>query len=229
MSAESRTAGDPRRTRLLLGVLAVLAIVALWVNRGLLLPSIGGPAKVAEDVKDLDARLKTLAALPEIPIDRPSVESAFLGKRNLFDFTSSPEALAAEAARRRAQQEQARQRQQQLEQAAERRRQEIATRQADARPRKPPPPEFRYRYLAYFRKMSGNGDFIAVLQKPGAKGAEQVIVGEGEKIGEQFVVKNINEDEIVIGYTDPRYQDQSKRVRIVEAPTSGGPSRRRRR
>ena len=228
MSAGSGTESDPRRTRVLLGLLGVLVVVALWTNRGLLLPSIGGPARVAEDVAGLDAQLKRLARLPEIPVDRPSDESAFLGKRNLFDFTSSPEALAAEAARRRAQQEQVRQRQQQLVEEAERRREELATRQARARPAKPPPPEFRYRYLAYFRKMSENGDFIAVLQKRGAKGPEQVIVASGEKIGDQFVVKSINEDEIVIGYTDPRYQDQSKRIRIVEAPASG-PSRRRRR
>ena len=228
MSAEGRAGTDPRRLRLLLGLLFVLLLVALWTNRRLLLPSIGGAARAAEDVAGLDAQLQRLARLPDIPLDRPTVESAFLGKRNLFDFTSSPEALAAEAERRRQQEELARRRQEQLVEQAERRRQELATRKAEARPRKPPPPEFRYRYLAYFRKMSENGDFIAVLQKQGARGPEQVIVGRGEKIGDQFVVRDINEDEIVIGYTDPRYQDQTKRVRIVEAPASGSPRRRRR-
>ncbi|GAB4225458.1 MAG: hypothetical protein Kow0062_27780 [Acidobacteriota bacterium] len=228
MSAAGESGTDPRRLRLLVGLLVVLALVALWTNRGLLLPGGGAGTAIGDDVAGLDARLKMLSSLPELPIDRPAVESAFLGKRNLFDFTSSPEALAAEAARRRQQEQLAQQRQQQLAQAAERRREELSRRQADATPRKPPPPEFRYRYLAYFRKMSNDGEFIAVLQKQGSRGPEQVIVGVGETIEDRFVVRDINEDEIVIGYTDPRYEDQTKAVRIVESATSS-PSRRRRR
>ena len=223
--------GDPRRTRALVGLLVVLGLIAAWVNRGLLMPAGGAGGAVAEDVAGLDERLRTLAALPEIPLDRPNVESSFLGKRNLFDFTTSPEALAAEAARRRQQEQIARQRQEKLAEEAQRRRTEMATRAATSQPRKPPPPEFRYKYLAYFRKMSDSGEFIAVLQRQGTNGPVQVLVAEGETMDRKFVVRDINEDRIVIGYTDARYEDQSKTVRIVESPEAGssGSSRRRRR
>ncbi len=227
-AAESK-AGDPRRTRTLVGLLVVLGLVALWVNRGLLMPSDAGRGAVAEDVAGLDERLRTLASLPEIPLDRPNVESSFLGKRNLFDFTTSPEALAAEAARRRQQEMLAKQRQQQLVEEAQRRRTEMASRAANSQPRKPPPPEFRYKYLAYFRKMSDNGEFIAVLQKPGTGRPIQVLVAEGETLERKFVVREISEDWIVIGYTDARYKDQSKTVRIVESPEATSGSKRRKR
>jgi hypothetical protein len=213
-----------RRQVMLLGLLFVLIAVAVWSNRGWLVPGLGsaeiGAARVA-----LGDSLARLEQLPEIVIERPALDTTYDRERNLFEFGLSPARLRAmelqEEQQRKAADDRARREQLLAEQRKN---------QPPPPPRRPPEPkapEFRYDYVAYLGELRDPEGYVAVLQVPGMARREirkddVVVVGRGETVDDVFVVRAVGIDELEIGYTDPRFKDRTKRVRLIEAKPETG-------
>jgi hypothetical protein len=219
---------NPSRQRNLLIVLVLLVAALGYTYRDAFMPSSVGKRAESGSLEDLDARLQTLQGLPAIELDRPLSLQGYEPKRDLFDFTTSPEALAAERENRRRQAEQQKQRQEQLAKNAEKR-QEALARQAEREPvkRDPPPPRFEYTYRASIIEQAGAERILAALSKRGGGNKDiQLLVEEGETIDEEFVVKDITEDAVTIAYTDPRFKGKSTTVKLIASKDSGSRGRR---
>lgn len=219
---------NPTRQRNLLIVLVLLVAVLGYTYRDAFMPSSVGKRAASDSLENLDARLQTLQGLPAIELDRPLSLQGYEPKRDLFDFTTSPEALAAERENRRRQAEQQQMRQEQLAKNAEKR-QEALARQAEREPvkRDPPPPRFDYTYRASIIEQAGAERILAALSKRGGgKKDIQLLVEEGETIDEEFVVKDITEDAVTIAYTDPRFKGKSTTVKLIASKESGSKGRR---
>lgn len=220
---------DPKRSRLLIALLVVLVALAAYQYSDVLFK---GPEveQVEKSEISLGEGLANLEKLPTIALDKPYQAEQYASQRNLFDFSKSPEQIAAERARKeqaaaKAEREQ-QQQQQQAERAAVRRERMERERELNPpKPRVPPPPNFEFTYVAYIKQLSGPENSIAVLVKgSGARDPKKeniMIVRHGEIIEEDFVVKEIDLDALVIGYTDERYKGQSKRVELIP-PSDGG-------
>ncbi len=220
-------APDRKRQQIMAGVLVVLVLVLFWTYRDLLVPGAGG-GELSSDLANMDQQVQRLMSLPSIGIERSAIESSYSPKRNLFSFAESPESIAARLA------EDERQRKLREQQAAKRdaevkRRQEAAERQQNVKRAPPPPkkPDFSYVYVAYLGELSDPLNYFAVLQKPGANRRESkkediLVVRAGEPIGEHFIVKKIGIDELVVGYTDARFENDTKIVRLVQAKEPKG-------
>lgn len=218
-----------RRQRILLGILGLMAVAALWFERDTFFGGGANRQSMGKDVADLDERLKLLRELPSLQLSRPNKGESFRGKRDLFDFTTSPEALAAERQRREVQKKQEEVRQVQMAKAAEVREQQLRENPPPPpRPVEPPPPAFNYGYQAYIQKRMADADvFVAFLMKKGPEGKEPLPVEVGDTIDDTFVVKSIDEDSLVVGYTNPRFTTKTETVKIAKGATQSGGSRRR--
>jgi len=221
---------DSSRTRLLLLILLILAVFFVW-KTGVFAPrEISAEASAAE--LSLGERLDALAKLPPVLVDRPSVSADYAGSRNIFDYSTNPEVLRE----RRLQQiarEKARKKQQerQKELVQERQRQAAANPRPPAPPRAAPPPDFRYQYVAYIGRFTEPMEYLAVLTRAGAskeiKRADIRTVRVGEVIDNKFVVKRIDIDSMTIGYTDPKFREKTKTVKLVLPKGPGGSKGRR--
>ncbi|MCU0231106.1 MAG: hypothetical protein MUC67_06975 [Acidobacteria bacterium] len=219
---------EAQRRQLLLAGLLLVAVAGLgWNYRATIFGSGSAAAgrEAADRVAPLDKQLASMVEIPSIPLDRPGAEEAYDRQRNLFEFSQSPESIAAERARkeaeRRAEVERA-----EREARMARERQAEAARRALLPPEPPPPPPpppppqapaFRYTYVAYIAQLQGAEEFIAVLQKREGKTTTEY-VKVGDVLDKQFVVKKADIDQVVVGFTDPRFSDQTQSVRLIPAP-----------
>jgi hypothetical protein len=214
-------------------LLLALGALAVYTNAGWLFE--GETAEEIEKAEiSLGERLDRLSELPGIPLDKPYSAEDYSAQRNLFDFTKSPEQLAAEKARREQQRkaaEQQREQEKERRQRQQERRQRLAQQeQQDEKERIPPPPDFKYTYVAYMSRLQGPEDAMAVLVKgSGARDPKKEnirIVRNGEIVDDEFVIKEIDLDNLVIGYTDDRYSGQTRRVELIPPKDERGGSRR---
>jgi hypothetical protein len=214
-------------------VAVAVALIAVLYNQvsALLLPSlppdllapVPGTGKTARDI--------AAEAVPEVRLEvLGAARSAYDPRgRNLFQYGQrtpppppppTPEQMAAAEQARRMEEEAQRQRAQAI--IEERQRQE-AERMAQAAamqpqppvpPQAPPPqppgtpagaapPEPNFRFVGYMGKQE---DKIAVLLEEG----EVVLAKEGEKLGKDFIVREIRFEWVELGYTDPRFRDQKR-------------------
>ncbi len=218
---------EAQRQQVLLLILLVVAVGALgWNYRAALFGKGGVEAarEQADNVAPLDKRLAAMREIPSLPLERPEAEEAYERQRNLFEFSQSPEAVAAERARKEAE------RRAEIERAERearlaRERQAEAARRALLPPEPPPPPPpppppqppaFRYTYVAYIAQLQGNEEYLAAMQKKEGK-PTTAIVRVGDVLDNQFVVKKIDIDQVVVSYTDPRFSDQTQSVRLIPA------------
>jgi hypothetical protein len=219
---------EAQRRQLMLAGLLVVAVAALgWNYRATLFGAAGEEAgrAAADKVAPLDKQLASMLEIPSIPLERPEAEEAYDRQRNLFEYSQSPEAIAAERARKEAE------RRAEIERAERearlaRERQAEAARRALLPPEPPPPPPpppppqapaFRYTYVAYIAQLEGSEEYLAALQKKEGK-PTTAIVKVGDVLDSQFVVKKIDIDQVVVSYTDPRFSDQTQSVRLIPAP-----------
>ncbi len=215
-----------QRQAMLLAVLAIAVVALGWSYRGLILGTSASPdgkgGNKAEAVAPLDARLQTMSKIEPIPIERPDAEGIYDRQRNLFEYGQSPEALAAERARKEAERRAEIERREREAQMAKQREAEAARRALEP-PRPPPPPPppqpppFRYTYVAYIAQLAGAQEYLAALQKREGK-TTTAVVKVGDVIDDQFVVKKIDFDQVVVSYTDPRFKDQTQSVRLIPTP-----------
>jgi hypothetical protein len=218
---------DAQRRQILLALLLVVAVGALgWNYRAWLFG--GGSAaapEAADKVAPLDKQLASMLEIPSLPLERPEAEEAYDRQRNLFEYSQSPEAVAAERARQEAERRAEIERVEREARLA-RERQAEAARRALLPPEPPPPPPpppppqppaFRYTYVAYIAQLQGDEEYLAALQKKEGK-ATTAIVKVGDVLDSQFVVKKIDIDQVVVSYTDPRFSDQTQSVRLIPAP-----------
>jgi hypothetical protein len=215
----------------LLILLVVLLLAAVWTNSDWLFEESTEERSEEESEISLGERLDTLKDLPAIPLDRPYSAEDYSAQRNLFDFTKSPEQIAAERAReeqRRRQAELQRKKQQEQRKRQQARQERIERQersQAKRQDRVPPPPDFKYTYVAYMSHLQGKEEALAVLVKgSGARDPKKEnirIVRNGEILDDDFVIKQIDLDNLVIGYTDDRYDGQTRRVELIPPRDDG--------
>jgi len=211
---------DAQRRQILLALLLVVAVGALgWNYRAWLFG--GGSAaapEAADKVAPLDKQLASMLEIPSLPLERPEAEEAYDRQRNLFEYSQSPEAVAAERARQEAERRAEIERVEREARLARERQAEAARRALPPPPPPPPqPPAFRYTYVAYIAQLQGDEEYLAALQKKEGK-ATTAIVKVGDVLDSQFVVKKIDIDQVVVSYTDPRFSDQTQSVRLIPAP-----------
>ncbi len=207
------------RQRVLLLVLLVLVLVAGWWYRDVFMPEAVDQRPGGFTITD--PKIQLLAQLPDIPVHRTGGAEAYTPKRNLFDFAPDPVALEAERRRREKRQKLAEERKKREQ---EQRSRAKARKRGDAVAGKkslPPPPSFSYTYVGYARPVADERGFIAFLVKKGSKTPHPVAVRVGDIVDEKFVVKRIDLDQVVIGYTDERYRGRTKAVKLVPKRTSG--------
>lgn len=211
--------GDARRRNVLLGLFVVAVAVAGWQYRDALMPGDAGAA--APGLVISDPRIQQLAALPEIPVERQGTTREYSPRRNLFDFAPDPVAVEAERRRREQRRKLAEERKQKEEKRRQAARARKQARAASGEKPLPPPPSFSYTYVGYARPVADERGFIAFLVKKGAKTPRPVPVRVGDIVDDKFVVKRIDLDQVVIGYTDERYRGRTKAVKLVPKRTSG--------
>ena len=216
---------EAQRRQLMLAGLLVVAVAALGWNYRTTLFGAGGEEAgraAADKVAPLDKQLASMLEIPAIPLERPEAEEAYDRQRNLFEYSQSPEAVAAERARKEAE-HRAEVERVEREARLARERQAEAARRALLPPQPPPPPPppqppaFRYTYVAYIAQLQENEEYLAALQKKEGK-TTTAIVKVGDVLDNQFVVKKIDIDQVVVSYTDPRFSDQTQSVRLIPAP-----------
>lgn len=224
MAAEGKN-----RTGLLVVLLVALAATVVYMNLDRFMPAGRDSDENAEGVS-LGERLNAMRALPDVELDRPLTGVDYTGSRNLFSYAQSPAAVRKdeELARRKAKQaEKARQTQ-------EERRKRKANRppQKPQKPRDPPPPDFRYGYIGYFSLLTQPVSYMAVLTKTGQGGKGTAskkdnmrVVTVGDIVDDAFVVKKIDMDVLVVGYTNPKFREKTKTVKKKLAAASSSKQR----
>jgi hypothetical protein len=133
---------EAQRRQLMLAGLLVVAVAALgWNYRATLFGAAGEEAgrAAADKVAPLDKQLASMLEIPSIPLERPEAEEAYDRQRNLFEYSQSPEAVAAERARKEAE-HRAEVERVEREARLARERQAEAARRALLPPEPPPPP-----------------------------------------------------------------------------------------
>ncbi|MBP7149419.1 MAG: hypothetical protein KBD01_17955 [Acidobacteria bacterium] len=218
-------AADRKRQTRLLALLALLLVPLLITYRGALFggskPQASAPGAA---VGALPGTLASLGQLPGIPLEKPDSGDDYRPVRNLFDFSQSPDEIAAQKARKEAAERarveaEKREKERQVAE-AKRREEERINPPPPPPPPKPVPPSFDFSYTGLITRLTEQQEQLAVLQKKGtAPGAEPLIVKLGETIDNKFVVQKIDLDTLVIGYTDPRFRDQTQTVRLQGATT----------
>ncbi len=224
MAAEGKN-----RMGLLVVLLVALVATVVYMNLDRFMPEGRDDAENAEGVS-LGERLNAMRALPEFELDRPLVGADYTGSRNLFSYSQSPAAARKDEEQKRRKEQQA---------AKARTAQELR-RQRNAKlpppkpqkPRDPPPPDFRYGYIGYFSVLTQPVSYMAVLTKSGqgGKGAEAKkdnmrVVTVGDIVDDAFVVKKIDMDVLVVGYTNPKFREKTKTVKLKLAAANSSKQR----
>jgi len=157
------------------------------------------------------------ADLPLLALDRasdlPSVDDAKL--RNLFNYSKSPdeyeaERLEAERIKKLAAEAERRRREEQERAAKEADERAKWAREHPAPPPAPTPPEMSFKFLGYLGKPA---DKLAVLSDTGG-GGDIHSVRAGEGIDGKFKVLQIDYETMTLGYTDPKFSQEQKILRM---------------
>ena len=196
------------REYVLVFVLVVVGAVVLYWN--LQDQERGGGQALDEEKKDsalADAPVVMLALLTKPP------EQYDPHGRDLFKYADRPLTAEELEARRRAEEE----RQRRLREEAERRRQMQGNRakaqerqkqaKAPPRPTGPVPPRAAFAYLGY---LGPKDDKIAVFER----GQKVLLARAGEVVEEQFVVKEINYEVVVLGYTKEQFKNRTTELNM---------------
>ncbi|RMG49166.1 MAG: hypothetical protein D6718_00205 [Acidobacteria bacterium] len=215
---------SPKKRAIYSAVLAVLLVALAYQYRGLLVPR--GGEELADPLAGLDEKLRAMAELPRIEVEKAAAGWRYVKARNPFEYGEDP--AMAELRRRR---ERERKRQQAE---LERKRQEAeqARREAQAKAPPPPPPaprppDFGYEYIGRVTVLGNPQRYVAILNKKGAGSGKRIDkenlrhVVAGEIIDDQFVIEKIDLDSIVIGFTDPRFSGQTKTLQLVPSRSKG--------
>ena len=219
---------EARKKQILLG--AILVLLAFFAYRqfsgiGTEIGSLAGPSGERSG-----SLLAALPVIPSIPWDRlEAPPTGYNPKgRNLFKYgqvkppppsASERDAmrrarLAEEAARKKAEED--RLRRQRL--AAERQKgnlkrssapQYVAPPRSQAPPAPPPPPAVTFKFIGY---MGPTENKIAVL----VDGEDFYLGRVGEVVNEEFRIVEIGFEWVQVGYTDPLFADQTRRILMGE-------------
>lgn len=211
------------RREVWLGVLCVALVAVLYHQaRAWLVPSL--PPDLLAPGAPAPDRGRGLAAeaVPEVRLDAlAALRSTYDPRgRNLFQYGQKPaplppppppeEVLQEQLRRQREEEEQRRRVEEIVRQRQEAEAKRLAEQQA-MQPQQQVPPQqaagpapsaANYKFVGYMGKPQ---DKIAVLLYEG----EVVLVKEGERLGKEFVVREIRFESVELGYTDPRFKDQS--------------------
>lgn len=159
-------------------------------------------------------------AVPEVRLDALSAPGSAYDPRgrNLFQYGHKappppppppPQEVVQEQLRRRQEEEEQRRR---VEEVLRQRREEEAQRLVAQQAMQPQPPQAPaqpsgpapdFKFVGYMGKAE---DKIAVLLHEG----DVVLVKEGERLGKDFVVREIRFESVELGYTDPRFSGQKQ-------------------
>jgi hypothetical protein len=204
------------REKILGGVLVVVALVAGW--RLLLSPdsSLLGGRSAPPRTADLGAAQNLIQALPEITL-HPSLEVGYTHKRNIFDYSKCRAEIEAEKRRAQAiinRQKLERTRREKADEERLKRQAEIQ--QRESQPRAPVAPNPQFTYIGNLGEVK---DRIAVFVSKGREG-EVSLAKVGEVVEEDFVVKEIEFDRVILGYTRPEFQDSKPKTLPVEGSQS---------
>jgi hypothetical protein len=125
--------------------------------------------------------------------------------RDLFKYSKRPPtAEELEAERRRLEAERlAREEALRRQREARANRENTGPKQTPPRPPGPRPPKITFQYIGY---LGPKDDRIAVFEN----GEELLLARVGEKLQEKFELREIDYESVVIGYTDPRFEKQTK-------------------
>jgi hypothetical protein len=212
-----------KRREAWLGTLSV-ALVAILYNQlsALLIPSLPPELLSKAGAAGEGRRPGVPEAVPEVKLDAlASARSGYDPRgRNLFQYGQRvppppppplPEDVRREQERLRMEEEEQRRRveeivrQRQADDAAKLAQQQALQPQvmagATGAPGGAAPPAPDYQFVGYMGKPK---DKIAVLLHDG----EVVLVKEGERLGDNFIVRQIKFESVELGYTDPRFQGQ---------------------
>ncbi len=194
---------------------AVCGLVYLWMK--------SGADPVSSDTSGsgggkAGAGASTPAA-PVVRMDLLTREAASYGGaggRDLFQYAQRPpsaQEIAARKAEEKRLREQAEAEAKLRSEQADRERQAALQRSMEIakNPPKPPPPAMNLKFLGYLGRKD---DKIAVLED----GDELIPVKKGDVIKGQFKVVDIRYETVVMGYTRPEFQDQTREISMLPAP-----------
>jgi hypothetical protein len=214
------TAAERSRLNKLLVFMVLAAAFAVWSYRDVLGAKPASDTTAREiDVAKLSADLMELDAMPALQITRADGGDAFELRRRVFDYTESPESVAAERERREQAEAQARR---EME-----RQIKIQEEQAKLPPPEPPPPPppqaptFPFVYFGQVIQNEGGEQILACLQRSGgAKKDKFEWVRVGDIVDNTFVIKKIEKESLTVGYTNPTFKDMSSTIQLIKG--SGG-------
>ncbi|MGH9388282.1 MAG: hypothetical protein ACRD1Z_01610 [Vicinamibacteria bacterium] len=196
--------------------LLVAAVGGYWIWG----PQSGG-ATIAAKGKDAKGKEGGIAGadIPIVEIDQstkpPSMPESL---RNLFNYTRSPEEIAAEKAeaeRLGTLAEEARRRREE----DERRRAEEQARIAEQNRLNPPPPAapipppVSLKFIGYMGEPKDPKDRLVVFQDSGG-GGDIYIARMGEVVADNFKVMDIDFEAVTLGFVDARFKDMKRTLRM---------------
>jgi hypothetical protein len=193
-----------RRQKILLGILAMLALILAWRWLGSPGSPLGGARDAGATAGGLGADQQLIQGLPELKV-HTSLGVAYAPQRNLFDFTKCQAEIQAEEERQRKAREAKVLKAKRAEE--QRKRQVEAKREAEG-PRvvTPRAPEPRFTYLGYLGELE---DKIAIFEKRGSEG-EIMLAKVGDVVETEFVVREIDWDRVELGFTRPEFAEGQK-------------------
>ena len=219
---------EERKKQALLGAVVILLLAVFYFNFG------GGKNsewnRAGLEGSDAKTLLAALPQIPPVPWERLAEGATDYNPkgRNLFKFGYIPppppsaEDLAAMERARKAEAEARRKQQEQRMRTQENRQKRFMEQQKNQpakaapppqkvtqTPGPPPAPEVPFKFIGYLGPAEGK---IAVL----VDGEDFYLGREGEPLGEDFRIVEIGYEWVRIGYTDPRFVNQTRRIAMGE-------------
>lgn len=199
------------RQKVLLVILGIAAVVLVIWYRHALFPTKTEESGITE-IKT-ETVVRPWKDLPELVLVHESQREGFQEKRNLFDFGPSPDQMRAERERLAAQARamEAAKKQAEIQQKiAEQRAKNPEPPKPPPPPPKPVPPSFPYTFIG---RIGSVKDALAVLKGVGQ--TKVMTVRAGETIDNKFVIKKVDLDELIIGYTDSNFAANTETVKMT--------------
>jgi hypothetical protein len=203
--------GRPKVREIVLG-LALAAVALYWWGSGGTKsgagPGAGEAADQEEGIPGAD-----LALLIDPNAELPSLRDSL---RNLFNYSRSPEEIAAELAEQ--------ERLRKLREEAERRRREEEMRRRDEaeknRPIGPdlpppplPPPPINLTFIGYLGEPTEVQRRLVVFAASGS-GGDVYVARRGEVVADKFKVIDIDFESVTVGYVNPEWKDRTRTLRM---------------